>query len=117
MRMKTRIKELRLEKNLTQQTLAEHLGINQTALSKLECGLSTPDAMLVINLSQFFHVSTDYVLHLSEERLSADLLLEDNMYHLRRYQHLISLYRKMTPRQQKDLYSLLCSIVDDNDSF
>lgn len=37
--MKTRIKELRLEKNLTQQTLAKYLGTNQTTLSKIEGGL------------------------------------------------------------------------------
>ena len=70
--MKTRIKELRLEKNLTQQTLAKYLGTNQTTLSKIECGLAIPDAMLLISLSNLFHVSTDYILCLSEERLSAD---------------------------------------------
>lgn len=111
--MKTRIKELRMEKNLTQQTLANYLGVNQTTLSKLECGLSTPDAMLVISASRFFQVSTDYVLYLSEERLSADLLLADNMHLLKKYQHLISLYQKLTPRQQKDCYNFLCSILED----
>lgn len=115
--MKTRIKELRLEKNLTQQTLAKHLGVNQTTLSKLECGLATPDAMLITSLSRFFHVSTDYVLYLSEERLSADLLLADNMHHIKKYQHLISLYRKMTPTQQKNLYGFLSSILNDTGNF
>lgn len=112
--MKTRIKELRMERNLTQQTLANYLGVNQTTLSKLECGLSTPDAMLVISVSRFFQVSTDYVLYLSEERLSADLLLADNMHLLKKYQHLVSLYQKLTPRQQKDCYNFLCSILDNH---
>ena len=115
--MKTRIKELRLEKNLTQQTLAKHLGVNQTTLSKLECGLSTPDAMLLVSLSRFFLVSADYVLYLSEERLSADLLLADNMHHLKKYQHLISLYQKMTPRQQTDFYNFLSSIFGNDKSY
>lgn len=111
--MKTRIKELRMEKKLTQQTLANYLGVNQTTLSKLECGLSTPDAMLVISASRFFQVSTDYVLYLSEERLSADLLLADNMHLLKKYQHLISLYQKLTPHQQNNCYNFLCSILDE----
>ena len=111
--MKTRIKELRMEKNLSQQALANHLGVNQTTLSKLECGLSTPDAMLVISASRFFQVSTDYVLYLSEERLSADSLLADNMHLLKKYQHLISLYQKLPPHQQKNCYNFLCSILDD----
>lgn len=110
--MKTRIKELRLEKKLTQQALAKHLGVNQTTLSKLENGAAVPDAMFLISLSRFFHVSSDYVLYLSEERQSADLLLADNMHHLKKYQHLISLYQKMTPRQQADCYNFLCSILD-----
>ncbi len=111
--MKTRIKELRLEKKITQQTLAKKLGINQTTLSKIENELSVPDGMLLSSLSDFFHVSTDYILYLSEERLSADSLLADNMHHLKKYQHLISLYQKMTPKQQKDFFSFLCSILDN----
>lgn len=114
--MKTRIKELRLEKKLTQQSLAEYLGINQATVSKLENDSTTLDAMLLIRLSHFFHVSTDYVLYLSEQRLNADLLLADNVHHLKKYQHLISLYQKMTPGQQKDCYNFLCSLLNNNEN-
>lgn len=115
--MKTRIKELRLEKNLTQQALAKRLGINQAALSKLECECSTPDAALLIDLSRFFHVSIDYLLYQSEARLNADYLLADNMHYLKKYQHLIAIYQKMNRKQQKDCYNFLCSMMDiDEDS-
>lgn len=114
--MKTRIKELRLEKKLTQQSLAEYLGINQATVSKLENESTTLDATLLIRLSHFFHVSTDYVLYLSEQRLSADLLLADNVHHLKKYQHLIGLYQKMTPRQQKDFFNFLCSLLDHQEN-
>lgn len=113
--MKTRIKELRLEKKLTQQALAEHLGINQASLSKIECGASTPDALLLIDLSRFFQVTTDYILLLSEERLTADYLLEDNMRNLKRYQHLITLYQKMSQKQQRDFYNFLQSMLNISD--
>lgn len=109
--MKTRIKQLRLEKKLTQQALAEQLGINQTSLSKIECGTSTPDALLLADLSRFFHVTTDYILLLSEERLTADYLLADNMSNLKKYQHLISIYQKLNQKQQGDLYNFLCSML------
>lgn len=110
--MKTRIKELRLEKNLTQQVLGERLGATQTMLSKIESGASTPDAMLLINLSRFFKVSTDYILYLSEERSNADSLLADNMYNLKKYQRLIALYQKMNCKQQGDCYAFLSSMLD-----
>lgn len=112
--MKTRIKELRLEKKLTQQALAKQLGINQASLSKIECGAATPDALLLIDLSRFFHVTTDYILLLSEERLTADFLLADNMCHLKKYQHIITIYQKLTQKQQTNLYNFLCSISEQH---
>ena len=110
--MKTRIKELRSEKNLTQESLAKYLGINQATVSKLENESTTPDATLLIRLSRFFHVSTDYILYLSEQRLSADSLLADNLHLLKKYQNLISLYQRMTPIQQRACYTFVRSILD-----
>ncbi|MCI9064800.1 MAG: helix-turn-helix transcriptional regulator [Lachnospiraceae bacterium] len=112
--MKTRIKELRLEKKMTQQALAKKMGINQASLSKIECGAATPDALLLIDLSRFFHVTTDYILLLSEERLTADCLLADNLCNLKKYQHLITIYQKMTQKQQVDFYNFLCSMSESH---
>ena len=114
--MKTRIKELRLEKKMTQQALAKQLGINQASLSKIECGAITPDALLLIDLSRFFHVTTDYILLLSEERLTADHLLEDNLHHLKKYQRFITVYQMMNQKQQGDCYNFLCSMLGINDT-
>lgn len=112
--MKTRIKELRLEKRMTQQALAKQLGINQASLSKIECGLCAPDALLLIDLSRFFHVTTDYILLLSEQRLTADCLLEDNLCNLKKYQHLMTIFQKMTQKQQSHFYNFLCSISEQH---
>ena len=49
--MKTRIKELRQENNYTQEILAIKIGANQTTLSRIECGLTVPDADIIIKLS------------------------------------------------------------------
>lgn len=111
-RMKTRIRELRLEKNLTQEVLGKCLGATQTMLSKIENGTSVPDAMLLVNLSKFFKVSIDYILYLSEERANADSLLADNMHNLKKYQRLISLYQKMNHKQQGDCFAFLSSMLD-----
>ena len=113
--MKTRIKELRLERNLTQHSLARYLGINQATVSKLENESTTLDAMLLAQVSRFFDVSTDYVLYLSEQRLSADLLLAENLHHIKKYQHLISLYQKMSPQQQNECFNFLNSILDNHE--
>lgn len=56
-----RIKELREKRRLTQQQLAEAIGIDQRNLSKIECGITFPSKCLAelaknleIDLSQLF---------------------------------------------------------------
>ena len=55
-----RIKMLRTEKGLTQEKLAEALGISLEHIGKIERGKRTPSLDLVIAMSKFFHTSTDY---------------------------------------------------------
>lgn len=55
------IKELRKEKNITQEKLAEYLGISFQAVSRWENGLAYPDVTLVPQLARFFEVSTDFL--------------------------------------------------------
>lgn len=109
--MKTRIKTLRLEKNLSQQALARDLNLNQSTLSKIECEISVPDALLVCDVSRFFHVSTDYVMYLADERLNADLLLANDMFHLKKYRHHMSMYQQLNPWQQKACDSFMQNML------
>lgn len=60
--MKNIIKDLRKEKGLTQMQLAIQLQIDQTTVSKWELGKAIPDTAMLITLSRFFDVSTDYLL-------------------------------------------------------
>lgn len=115
--MKTRIKDLRLEKNLSQQALANVLSLNQSTLSKIECEISIPDALLISDLSRFFHVSTDYVLYLAEERLNADLLLANDMFHLKKYQDHMSQYQQLNPMQKKACDHFVQNMLGIHESF
>ena len=115
--MKTRIKDLRLEKRISQQALAENLSLNQSMLSKIECEITIPDAMLVSHISRFFNVSTDDVLCLAEERLSADLLLANDMFHLKKYRNHMSLYQQLNPQQQQACDSFLRNILGISEPF
>ena len=54
-----KISELRKEKSLTQEGLAEALGISPQAVSKWENDLSCPDIMLLPALASLFDVSID----------------------------------------------------------
>lgn len=108
-KMKTRIRELRTEKNYTQEFLAAKAGINQTFLSRIECGVSMPDAGLLIRLSDIFQVSTDYILCLSDQRLPS-LQPANAAQTLQAYQTHISLLQKLNPIQRTHLQHFLESM-------
>ena len=113
--MRTRIKDLRLEKKLSQQALAKNLSLNQSTLSKIECEIAVPDALLVSDLSRFFHVSADYVLYLAEERLNADSLLANDMFHLKKYRDHMS--QQLNPLQKKTCDIFMQNMLGINELF
>lgn len=62
MNVSARIRELRKIKGISQDELAEKLGVSRQAISKWENEQSIPDIDKVISLSDYFDVSTDYLL-------------------------------------------------------
>ena len=57
-----KIKELREASNLTQTELSKKLGVTRSSVNAWELGISVPSTTYLIELSQLFHVSTDYLL-------------------------------------------------------
>lgn len=57
-----RIKISRKLKNITQEELAESLKVSRQSVSKWESNLSIPDIEKILQLSEYFQVSTDYLL-------------------------------------------------------
>lgn len=59
---KNRIKELRLERELSQQDLAKKIKVNKQTISQYERGVREPSFETLLALCDFFNVSTDYLL-------------------------------------------------------
>lgn len=57
-----RIKELREEKQLSQNKLAQIIGVSQKAIDYWERGVNEPKASYIIKLADYFGVSADYLL-------------------------------------------------------
>ena len=57
-----RIKELRLEKGLTQKQLAQELQIALSTLRRYERGITERKITLLIKCADYFQVSTDYLV-------------------------------------------------------
>ena len=62
MNVPERIQELRKQKGVSQEELANELGISRQAVSKWESGQSFPELDNIIALSDYFGVSADYIL-------------------------------------------------------
>lgn len=63
-----RLKALRLESNLTQKEIAEKFGIKQPNYQQWESGKRKPTSDTLEKFSEFFGVSTDYLLGNSDYR-------------------------------------------------
>ena len=62
MEIGTRIQELRKKKNISQEELANVMNVSRQAVSKWESNLSAPDIEKIIDLCEYFQVSSDYLL-------------------------------------------------------
>ena len=54
--------ELRKKSGMSQEELAEKLGVSRQSVSKWEGAQSTPDLNRILEISKIFDVSTDYLL-------------------------------------------------------
>ena len=76
-----KIKQLRKKNDLTQEKLADYLCVSYQAVSKWECGLSSPDISLIAPLTRLFHVSADELLCLTPEVTDERKAYFDAEYH------------------------------------
>lgn len=63
-----RLKTLRIKKKLTQQQLADLLGLTKSVISAYENGLRYPAYDVLIKISRIFKVSTDFLLGVEIKR-------------------------------------------------
>lgn len=75
-----RLRALRLTKNLTQKEIADKLNINQGNYSRYEKETLTPTLETIIQLSDFYNVSIDYLLGLDKNtediKTQLDLIID-----------------------------------------
>ncbi len=71
MRFGKTLKDLRIKNDMTQEKLADYLCVSYQAVSKWECGLSSPDLSLIGPLTKLLHVSADELLGLKNDGADA----------------------------------------------
>ena len=63
-----RLKELREDADISQKVIAEYLNIKQNTYSQYENGQRQLPLEVLIKLSKYYNVSTDYILELTDKR-------------------------------------------------
>ena len=106
MKIGTKIKELRKQRGITQEQLANSIGISFQAVSKWENNLALPDISLAPILASFFGVSMDelFDFNLKELELAVDAICEDA------YQ-----YRESDPAKSREILEKGLKKYPDND--
>ena len=64
---KSRLKQLREKKGVTQIAMQIETGIDQSEISKIERGARAPTLEQAIILSRFFETSVDYIVEETDE--------------------------------------------------
>ena len=68
----SRLRQLRLDKNLRQEQVAKLIGVNKSAISTYEINTRQPSFDILVRLVTLYRVSTDYLLGMTNIR-SLDL--------------------------------------------
>lgn len=66
--MRNRIRDLRVDSDITQQQVAEAIGITQRKYSYIERGVQDPGIDILTALAKFYKTSVDYLLGLTDVR-------------------------------------------------
>ena len=64
----SRIRDLREDRDMNQTQVAKMLGMSQTGYSKYETGENDIPTQVLIKLAKLYHVTTDYLLGISEKK-------------------------------------------------
>lgn len=103
MQLGKKIKSLRLQNSMTQEMLANHLGLSAQAVSKWENDVTTPDIQLLPELSAYFGVTIDELFQISDET------------HLDRIDNMLETKRRLTQDEFEYAADYLRNKLEDND--
>lgn len=97
-----KLKELRLEKSLTQIELAKIFNTSNATINRYEKNVNEPDSETITKLADFFNVTTDYLLDRTYNRIEAtrseDGLARNNIEY-KTYKEIIDKFKSMLEQE------------------
>ena len=101
-----RLKELRKSQGISQIQFAKILHSSQQAISRIENGTGYISSEMLIKISEFFNVTTDYVLCLSDNKRDSTRQLQA-MNEFEQFHDFLQRYQRLNPLIHQLIYPLL----------
>lgn len=76
--LKERVYQLRKQAGLSQKELGEVVGLTSKSISTIESGLRSTTIDKLVILAEYFHVSTDYLLGITDDPAWRGTPLDEN---------------------------------------
>lgn len=107
--MPNRIKDLRIEKRITQLQLSIELGVTQETISAYEHNRHLPSLSALIKMSEIFDASMDYIMGLSPVRQiqTTDYTLNDEQRNV-----LLHCYQRLGSKNKARLIAYAQGLLD-----
>ena len=99
------LKSLRTEQNISQQQLANVIGVSQQSVNKYENHSVEPDIDITIKIADYFSVSVDYLIGRTEIRQLTSVYTEENFTF--EEINLIKKYREANSREKEIIQFIL----------
>ena len=99
------LKSLRRNKGISQQQLAEAVGVSQQSINKYENHDVEPDISTLIKMARYFNTSVDYLIgNTTVDRIIEQC--EEYYLNLQEKEHIIS-YRKLNEDQKSSIDNIM----------
>lgn len=101
-----RIRELRKNHSLSQEALATIINTTQQTVSRIEHSSCDIPSDILISLSEYFNVTTDYILGISDVKRDLNRQVRMNQ-ELDQYYDIVIRYQNLSEINQKTLRTML----------
>lgn len=104
------LKLLREEKGISQQKLADEIGLSQQSINKYENHDIEPDLETLKRLSDFFETSIDFIVGNTEIRNKIEKVEEFNLNKLEA--ECVEKFRVLLPKHRQSILSLMDDFIN-----
>lgn len=109
--MANRIKELRKSRGMNQEALASYMGVSQQTISKIERNTDSLSMDILIRLAEYFNVTTDYLLGLSNEKRNT-LIQNRVRSRLEEYNDFVVEYEELSDYNQRAIVEIMHALKE-----